>query len=308
MLGTSIVTDYDGLQPDYVEKKIDHARAVAREVLECEERAQQANVRTQTIVRAIHYPDGMSEVVGYQVNVHKHLADIRAFPKAARGESEDREKSIDVACRRARKMIRLKLKAIRADHLLTLTYRENMQDLERAQRDLQKFVRRVSKLTSNALRGFKYVLVVEYQERGAIHFHIGVHGWQNVKVLRAIWYEIVGRGEGQINVRGPKTPGDQRVRGVHQLAQYLAKYITKDATASALNKKRYWASKGIEVPERETIDVRWADTVEGAFQDVFHSICATHNLHGMSVYFSAGRDCFWISTADKWYEPPSPQN
>ncbi|WP_375199114.1 rolling circle replication-associated protein [Cupriavidus metallidurans] len=304
MLGTSIVTDYDGLQPDYVEKKIDHARAIAREVLECEERAQQANVRTQTIVRAIHYPDGMSEVVGYQVNVHKHLADIRAFPKAARGESEDREKSIDVACRRARKTIRLKLKAIRADHLLTLTYRKNMQDHERAQRDLQKFVRRVSKLTSNALRGFKYVLVLEYQERGAIHFHIGVHGWQNVKVLRAIWYEIVGRGEGQINVRGPKTPGDQRVRGVHQLAQYLSKYITKDATASALNKKRYWASKGIEVPERETIDVRWADTVEGAFQDVFHSLCATHNLHGMSVYFSAGRDCFWISTADKWYEPP----
>lgn len=304
MLETIIDTDYCVSQPDYVEKKVDHACRLAREEIERDEWAQRPNVQTQTIVRAIHYPDGQSEVVGYQVNVHKHLADIRAFPKAARGESEDREKSIDVSCRRTRKMARLKLKAIRADHMVTLTYRDNMQDLERAQRDLQKFVRRVSKLTSNAIRGFKYVLVIEYQERGAIHFHIGVHGWQNVKMLRAIWYEIVGRAQGQINVRGPKSEGDQRIAGVHQLAQYLCKYITKDAASSALNKKRYWASKGIEVPERETVDVRWADTVEGAFQDIFHSLCATHNLHGMSVYFSAGRDCFWISTADKWYEPP----
>lgn len=305
MLGTSIVTDYDVSQADYVEKKIDHARRIAIEELERQERATQANVSTQTIVRAIHYPDGQSEVVGYQVNVHKHLADIRAFPKAARGESEDREKSIDVSCRRARKTVRLKLKAIRADHLVTLNYRENMQDLERAQRDLQKFVRRVSKLPSNGIRGFKYVLAIEYQDRGAIHFHIGVHGWQNVEKLRAIWYEIVGRAQGQIDVQGPKSKGDKRIRGVHQLAQYLCKYITKDAAGSVLNKKRYWASKGIDVPERETVDVRWADSVEGAFRDVFMSLCGTHNTQGMSVYFSAGRDCFWIATADRWYKPPT---
>lgn len=307
MLGTSIVTDYDVSQPDYVKKKIDHARGLAREELEREEWAQRSNVSTQTIVRAVHYPDGQSEYVGYQVNVHKRWANLREMRKAERGEAEDRAKSIDTSCRRSRKMVRLKLKAIRADHLMTLTYRENMQDRDRAQRDFQEFVRRVRKLTSNGIRRFKYVMVIEHQTRGAIHFHIGVHGWQNVDIVRAIWYEIVGRAQGSINVRGPKSKGDDRIAGVHQLAQYLSKYITKDAEGSELDKKRYWASKGIEVPERETVDVRWADTVEGAFQDVFHSICGTHNVQGMSVYFSAGRDCFWISTADKWYAPPIDQ-
>lgn len=304
MLDTSIVTDYDVSQPDYVKKKIDHARGLALEELEREEFAQRPNVSTQTIVRAVHYPDGQSEYVGYQVSVHKHLQDIRTIQRSARGQSDDRERSVDIACKRARKMIRLKCKAIRADHMITLNYRDNVQDLERAQRDLQKFVRRMSKLKSNAIRGFKYVLVIEYQKRGAIHFHIAVHGWQDVDIVRAVWYEVVGRAQGQIDVRGPKSKGDKRIRGVHQLAQYLCKYISKDLETTELNKKRYWSSKGIDVPERETVDVRWADTVEGAFQDVFHSICATHNLQGMSVYFSAGRDCFWIATADRWYAPP----
>ena len=303
MLDTIIDSSYDASQPDFVAKQIDFHRRMAWEEVERDEWAQRPNVQTQTIVRAVHFPDGQSEVVGYQVNVHKHLADVRDLPRAARGESSDREKSIEVACQRARKMVRLKLKAIRADHLVTLNYRENMQDLERAQKDLQKFVRRVTALTSNAIRGFKYVLVIEYQKRGAIHFHIGVHGRQNVKMLRAIWYEIVGRAQGQIDVQGPESKGGYRVKGVHQLAQYLCKYITKEAEGSTLNKKRYWCSKGIEVPERETVDVRWSDSVDCAFRDVFESLCGTHNLQGMKVYFSHGRDCFWIATADRWYKP-----
>ncbi|WP_454763087.1 rolling circle replication-associated protein [Cupriavidus campinensis] len=306
MLGTIIGSSYDASQPDFVGKQIDFHRRMALEEIEREEWAQRPNVQTQTIVRAARFADGQIEVSGYQVNCAKtpDFERLRTLRRAERGEAEDRETSIETSCRRSRKMVRLKLKAIRADHMITLNYRENMQDMERAARDLKKFVRRMSMLTSNAIRGFKYVLVIEYQERGAIHFHIGVHGWQSVDIVRAIWYEIVGRAQGQIDVRGPKSRGDKRVKGVHQLAQYLCKYITKDAEGSELNKKRYWCSKGIDVPERETVCVRFCDSVEGPLQETFEWICETANLQGMKVWLPPGGGRFWIATADRWYKPP----
>lgn len=51
--------------------------------------------------------------------------------------------------------------------LLTLTYKENMQDYERAYKDFNKFVKRVEYRYKISLR---YLRVIELQKRGAIHF------------------------------------------------------------------------------------------------------------------------------------------
>ena len=37
----------------------------------------------------------------------------------------------------------------------------------------------------------------------------------------------------------------------HRIATYIAKYIGKDADEARFNKKRYWTSRGIVVPEVE---------------------------------------------------------
>ena len=63
-----------------------------------------------------------------------------------------------------------------------------------------------------------YVCVMERQERGAIHFHLGVKGYQGVDLLRSLW-------------------------------RCVAKYISK-GLENELNERRYRASLGIEIPEQ----------------------------------------------------------
>lgn len=306
MLDRMIGHAYDESQPDFVEKEADYHRRLAEEAVEREQRQSAPNVRKQTIVRVIAMPDGQTEVVGYQINRHKDFADLRALPRAKRGESENREKSWSNAVQRARKNLRLRVKVIRGDHMLTLTYRDNETDRGRVAKDFKEFVRRVNKLKSKALRKLDYVAVLEPQERGAWHIHCAVHGYQSAEVLRAIWYEIVGRGMGNVDMQGPRSKGARKARGVHQIADYLSKYIGKEVDESALNKKRYWSSKGIVVPERVTLGTWDSEDIDEALTGAFRWLAENCNMQGVAAYVSRGRECFWFATADRWFKPDEP--
>jgi len=90
-----------------------------------------------------------------------------------------------------------------------------------------------------------YVAVLERQQRGALHPHLAVKGFQDVRLLRRCWYKIVGNGQGQVNVRGPR-PGSSSVK----LARYLSKYISKDFDnmPREFEEHRYFCSLGVKVP------------------------------------------------------------
>jgi hypothetical protein len=62
---------------------------------------------------------------------------------------------------------------------------------------------------------------------------------------RRCWYKIVGNGQGQVNVRGPR-PGSSPVK----LARYLSKYISKDLEnmPREFEEHRYFCSLGVKVP------------------------------------------------------------
>jgi len=144
------------------------------------------------------------------------------------------------AVARAKTTIRHTIMAARLDHLLTLTYRENVQDTCQGWADLVKFIRLVRAHIPN----WPYVAVMELQERGAIHFHLAVSGRQDVALLRRLWHSVIGGAEsGNIDV--------QYFRGsTARLAKYLAKYISKDLGAGkARGVHRYKRSRGVHVPE-----------------------------------------------------------
>ena len=92
--------------------------------------------------------------------------------KAGKGLSDNREDHEDRAVRRARSRIRQLILTVRADHLLTLTYRDNVTDFKRACSDLNKFVR----IVKDQLPGWVYIAVPEQQKRGAWHWHMAVCG------------------------------------------------------------------------------------------------------------------------------------
>ena len=157
-----------------------------------------------------------------------------------KGKSKDREVNIERSNRRAKARLRRICMAAGLDHLLTLTYRENMVDKERAWLHFEKFIR----LVHQHFPDWPYVVTTEQQERGAYHFHCGVKGYQDVALLRSLWRSVVG--DGNIDVEYKKSKKGHKWKR-NALANYLAKYIDKDMETE-LNEKRFRASKGITIP------------------------------------------------------------
>lgn len=95
---------------------------------------------------------------------------------------------------------------------LTLTYRDNMQNLKKLYRDFDNFNRNYLKVKGK----HEYILAVEPQERGAWHIHVLVI-WQKMPFLPA---DEVGRawGKGFIDI--------DKIDHVDNVGAYLTAYLT----------------------------------------------------------------------------------
>ncbi len=120
---------------------------------------------------------------------------------------------------------------------LTLTYAENVTDIDRARYDFDKFVKRVKTRFS----AFQYICIPEFQKRGAVHFHLLCNlPYVNVDELaREVW------GHGFIRIN--------RIDHVDNVGAYVTKYMTKDSIDERLTgKKCYTMSKGLNEPQTLT--------------------------------------------------------
>jgi hypothetical protein len=200
------------------------------------------------VIRIAHvkdYGNGLLEAGYTTVGNHPPL-------KAKRGESENREENRRRSFARSKANIRRRCMAGGFDYLLTLTYADLRTELEPCKVDLDRFRRKVQKVLG---RSWGYVAVAEYQLRGAVHFHLGVRGWQNVGLLRTLWREATGDARANIDVRAPKV--GKRLRwGRLRLAYYLAKYLGKSAAVDmVLNRKSYSVTRGIPGPKVESFTI-----------------------------------------------------
>ena len=222
--------------------------------------------------------------------------------RGRKGGSPNPERNQQRAWSRAKGVIRRKCLTIGADHLVTLTYRENVQDRTRVLEHMERFHR----MLKRAGTSLQYVTVLEYQKRGAIHFHIAVKGFQDVRLLRRCWYKVVGNGQGQVNVRGPR-PGSSPVK----LARYLSKYIGKDLNAlpREAGEHRYFCSLGITVPT-ERFELALARPSEGVAGELF-SLMMKETLRRVGVqcnlthWMGGGGSYGWISGCEdsscRWF-------
>lgn len=137
----------------------------------------------------------------------------RAMSEAERVDNQKR------AGARAVAQIRRDLLTITADRMLTLTYRQNMTDRSKALADLIRFNRAMKTRFEN----WASVAVLEWQQRGSAHFHLGISGFYPVSVIREVWLSIVGEGNIDIAFK-PDGRGNQ----YSKLASYMGKYLAKD--------------------------------------------------------------------------------
>lgn len=145
---------------------------------------------------------------------------------------------------RARTKVRRHCLAISADNLLTLTFKENVTNIEEAWKTFNYFARLMNKKFP---KSFLYIAVPEYQKRGAVHFHLAIQGFYHHKAVRSIWRKAAGKRGGNIDFSSAKNKKFKHL-GPRDIASYLAKYITKNDIV-AMNKKRYSVSRGIIHPQ-----------------------------------------------------------
>lgn len=129
---------------------------------------------------------------------------------------------------------------------ITFTFEENMQDLDFAHNEFTKLIKRLSYenwgLNVNVL---KYLTVVEFQERGAIHYHVIFFNLPFMEriydKMKAIWKH------GNVWV--------ESVRTEIGMAKYLCKYLTKSVEKDRLlARKSYFTSKGLKKPSIVRMD------------------------------------------------------
>lgn len=154
------------------------------------------------------------------------------------------------------------------DKFLTLTFAENVTDIERANHEFKKFILRLGYLFPS----LQYVKVTEFQARGAVHFHLLCNlPYVEVEQLAKIW------GNGFIKLN--------RIDNVDNVGAYITKYMSKDSIDPRLaGHKCYTMSKGLKQPKCIE-DEEEIDELLGELEDVKRM----HSSEFVSEYYGTVR-------------------
>lgn len=133
---------------------------------------------------------------------------------------------------------------------ITLTYRDNMQDLRQAKEDLRYFVNNIKKVK----RDFKYIAIPEFQKRGAIHFHLltNLNLQDNNIIIKQKsnkkFYDIKYWNKGFTSFELLK--GD-----IKKIIGYISKYMTKECDDRLFGIRRFTSSQNLIKPKEDYINI-----------------------------------------------------
>ncbi|MEG0256450.1 rolling circle replication-associated protein [Vagococcus sp.] len=122
---------------------------------------------------------------------------------------------------------------------LTLTFKENIQNIAYANNEFKKFIKRLNyELYHTKKASLKYLATWEKQERGAIHYHIILFDFPFISTSRltAIW----GHGFVKINKID--------VDSIENRGRYISKYFDKDLDMKEHKKKAFFKSRNLKLP------------------------------------------------------------
>ncbi|MCK4919359.1 MAG: hypothetical protein KAS01_03145 [Candidatus Pacebacteria bacterium] len=123
---------------------------------------------------------------------------------------------------------------------LTLTFKENITAVKEANYQFTKFKQRIDyEITKEKKSYLKYVGIIEFQKRGAVHYHVLFFNMPFIEMIydkiEKIW------GEGFIIVKP--------IKNIRSVASYVCKYMTKNKADQRLcGQKSYFSSKGLKKP------------------------------------------------------------
>jgi hypothetical protein len=128
---------------------------------------------------------------------------------------------------------------------LTLTFRENIKDLDKANYEFKKFIKRLNYHCFGTKKTIlKYTCVVEFQKRGAIHYHVIIYNMPYVKAndISNVW------GNGFIKIN--------KIDDIDNVGAYVGEYLGQAEKGQGKNieddrlrgRKSYFSSRGLFKP------------------------------------------------------------
>lgn len=147
-------------------------------------------------------------------------------------------------------------------YFVTLTFADNVDDLRYANECFEYFIKRLRYYLGF---NFKYLVVPEFQKRGAVHFHMLTNtGYIPASALSRIW----SFGFVRIN----------KVDRVTNLCAYVAKYITADSCdLRLLGMRSFRCSRNCKRP-------LICRTIRQNANDFLYSLLPSHSLKSKSKY------------------------
>lgn len=139
---------------------------------------------------------------------------------------------------------------------LTLTFGENITVLDQANSEFTKFIKRLNyKVFKTKKAQLKYNVVIEFQERGAIHYHVIFYNMPYVKQIdiMQLW------GNGIIDIR--------KVDEIDNVGAYVSEYLgdpqkeqgKQEGDSRLEGRKSYFSSRGlykpIEITDKKMVEV-----------------------------------------------------
>ena len=190
------------------------------------------------------YPTGDVELTAIKLGSDDQLRRGGGAKRKNKNKTLMTETVLAKSRQRAKTTIRRKLLSIRADRMLTLTFRENVTDIDAAWRVFKYFCKL---MRFRYKEKWAYVAVPEYQKRGAVHFHLGISGFYAVGTVRRFWLRACGQLQGNIDITDPRK-FNKKSWNPKRISNYLSKYVSKNDSVE-FNKRRYSSGGEIPVPE-----------------------------------------------------------
>lgn len=154
--------------------------------------------------------------------------------KEGEEKAENKKKAVTTARNKIRRLANENFKSD-YDKFITITFKENIQNLSYTNKEFRLFIMRLKRRYGN----FRYLAVMEKQERGAIHYHL-IMDYQpkmDFEELRTLFPM------GTVNVQCV------RDKEIDNVGAYLIKYVTKDLSIAENSQKNYLCSKGLAKPK-----------------------------------------------------------
>ena len=228
------------------------------------ERVTHKIIQSGDIVEIYEYSEGYLK--GFTLTENE--INNRTSSESNTGDTNSRERALKRAKTNLRRLINSNVGQYGKEFtakFLTLTFRENVQDIKQANYEFQKFIKRLNyKLYGTKKANLKYTTVIEFQKRGAIHYHTIIYNmpyleaneisniWENgfIKINKIDDIDNVGAYVGEYLGQAEKgqghDPEDDRLkgrksyfssRGLFKPIEITDKKIVEQVAAALLNEK-----------------------------------------------------------------------